>query len=256
MPRPSRMPTAGGRCAMAGVSSTSTRSKTRFAFARHLLGRAASAQSTHPRGAPRRPAGRSPGCAAPAGRSARPRRPRRGCRRRTAARTPASGRGSAGRSRARRGRGRTAAGRCPRRACTWSGSGRTPRVDRLRRPPDPQPARLAAGGLDERARLPPARNRSPVGVAADHVVDDRAVEHGAGERPGGAERPPQVRMRRGGDPAALRLEPEQPAAGARDPDRAAAVAAQPDRHHAGGHRDRRTAAGAARGAARGPRGCG
>ena len=39
-------------------------------------------------------------------------------------------------------------------------------------------------------------------------------------------------MRRGGDPAALRLQPEQPAAGAGDPDRAAAVAAQADRHHA------------------------
>ena len=33
VPTPSRRPTCGGRCAMVGVSSTSTSSKTRFAFA-------------------------------------------------------------------------------------------------------------------------------------------------------------------------------------------------------------------------------
>ncbi len=122
-----------------------------------------------------------------------------------------------------------------------------PERDRLRGPPDAQPPRLPPRGLDERARLP-RPEQVALGVAADDVVDDRAVEHGAGERPGGAERPPQVRMRRGGDPAPLRLEPEQPATGAGDPDRAAAVTPQPDRHHARGHRDRRTPTGAARGA--------
>ncbi len=53
-------------------------------------------------------------------------------------------------------------------------------------------------------------------------------------------------MGRGGDPAALRLEPEQAAERTRDPDRAAAVAAHAGGHHAGGHRHRRTSAGAAR----------
>ena len=38
VPLPSRIPTGGGRCAMVGVSSTSTESKTRLAFARDLLG--------------------------------------------------------------------------------------------------------------------------------------------------------------------------------------------------------------------------
>ena len=104
VPVPSRTPTAGGRCAIVGVSSTSQSSKTRLAFA-DTFSVCASAQSR---------TRRHPG-AHPVGLPGAPLEPvvvldlvglGADARRRTAARTRASGRGSAGRPRARRGRGR------------------------------------------------------------------------------------------------------------------------------------------------------
>ena len=118
-----------------------------------------------------------------------------------------------------------------------AGSGRSPIRSGLRRPADAQRGA---------ARPAPPRRSSIVGsgavesspsvVPADHVVDERGVEHGPGQRPGRAQRPPEVLHRRGRHPTALRLEAEEPAAGRRDPDRPATVAADTDRHHAG--RDR------------------
>ena len=112
--------------------------------------------------------------------------------------------------------------------------------DRLRGPADPQPTRGGARGLGERAGV--ARGVEVAGhVAADGVVEDRAVQHGAGQRAGRAQRPPQVRVRGGRDPATLRLEAEETAHGAGDADRATSVATEPDRHHPRRDRHRRAA---------------
>ena len=121
--------------------------------------------------------------------------------------------------------------RCPRPRGRAIGSGRTPRITGLTdQPIRSRPGSRCAASVND----PVSSCLEPVGrqVAADRVVHQRAVQHAAGERPGRAEREPEVLHRRGGDPAALRLEAEQPAAGARDADRATAVAAHPGRHHA------------------------
>ncbi len=97
----------------------------------------------------------------------------------------------------------------------------------LQRPADPQPARLAAGVAEE--RLAGRERRLGVHVAGEvaghHVEQQRRVGDRARERAVDAQAGQVGHERALGDPAAGRLDPEQPADAGRDADGAAAVAA-------------------------------
>ena len=94
---------------------------------------------------------------------------------------------------------------------------------RFQRHGDPQPPGLATGRCRERTiglrQLGPRTGERP----ADRVVEQRDVENAAPEPSERSASVPVVAQRRERDPAALRLEPEQPAERRGDPDRAATV---------------------------------
>ena len=230
MPTPSRTPTSGGRCATVGVSSTSHRSKTRSAFrATCSPCRIAHSRTRGVTQRPRRAVSRVR------------RSTRSGCSR------PLHAGAHAGEELRHERGGRVgvagvelldvvAEGGEQRRGLVHRGHvlGVGPHAERHRlgRPADPQRRERRVDGRGERRRRLPGAPAVHRQRAAQHVVDHGAVPHRPGQRAGGAQRPPAVRVRRHRHAAALRLEAEEPAARRRDPDRAAAVAAEPERRPA------------------------